>query len=327
MADISLHISDDHASAALRWFDTMRREDEWGLRVAEQLVLLGGIKRRTYQNWRQRALQGNPVKLPRDTLKRLSLLLGIYAGFKNIAPSDRPDLAKRWFAAPNTAQPFCGLSVKQYALNSGTIIALYSIRRYLDAACSANHLNSSFDDSNKQLRISIINLIVPLVKDFGPQMEYDAIRSVVDTLVPRGPIQPSLIHEVRMEARARIEVLNGAEWLTASEIAEHAGFGTRNLLAQLNTWKDKDAIFSISHAGAEYFPGYGFDKQNGYEPFTVMAKILTILGESKSGWGLAYWFWSPNSYLGGSRPQNMLVLHPDKVIAAAQAEANGIQNG
>jgi len=137
VTDTSLHITDDYAGAALRWFDTMRRENEWGLRVAEQLVLLGGIKRRTYQNWRQRALQGAPVTLPRDTLERLSLLLGIYVGFKILAPTDRPDLAKRWFAVPNRAQPFCGLSVKQYALNCGTLIALYSIRRYLDAACTS----------------------------------------------------------------------------------------------------------------------------------------------------------------------------------------------
>lgn len=122
-----------HASAALRWFDTMSRDDQWGLSVTEQIELLGGIKLRTYQNWRRHARRGDEVHLSRDTFERLSLFLGIYAGLKTIAPSDRSDVAKRWFGAPNTGIPFCGMSPKQYAISAGTIGALYEVRRYLDA--------------------------------------------------------------------------------------------------------------------------------------------------------------------------------------------------
>lgn len=122
-----------HASAALRWFDTVSRDDQWGLSVTEQIELLGGIKLRTYHNWRRNAQRGDEVLLSRDTLERLSLLLGIYAGLKMIAPNDRSDIAKQWFSAPNTGIPFCGMSPKQYVISIGTIGALYEVRRYLDA--------------------------------------------------------------------------------------------------------------------------------------------------------------------------------------------------
>lgn len=122
-----------HASAALRWFDTMGRDDQWGLSVTEQVELLGGIKLRTYQNWLRHARRGDEVPLSRDTLERLGLLLGIYAGLKTIAPRDRSDIAKRWFGAPNTGIPFCGMSPKQYAISAGTIGALYEVLHYIDA--------------------------------------------------------------------------------------------------------------------------------------------------------------------------------------------------
>lgn len=127
-------LSGHHASAALRWFNSMREKNAWGLRVNEQLVLLGGIKSRTYQRWRRQALLGKPVDVPSDTLERLSVLVGIYSGLKTIAPSERPDIALRWFSTPNSAKPFYGVSPKQYAISDGSLDALYSIRRYLESA-------------------------------------------------------------------------------------------------------------------------------------------------------------------------------------------------
>jgi hypothetical protein len=123
-----------HASAALRWFDSMRAHSEWVLKTEEQCELLGGVKLRTFQHWTLRALQGEPVDLPRDTLERFSVLLGIYKGLKMLAPTERRDVALRWFYTPNSAMPFNGQSPKQYAIDEKTVDALYSIRRYLDSA-------------------------------------------------------------------------------------------------------------------------------------------------------------------------------------------------
>lgn len=122
------------AGAALRWFETMRSADEWNLSVEEQAELLGGVKVRTLHSWKSRALASEEVELSRDTMERLSLLLGIYKGLKIIAPANRPDIGKRWFNTPNAAVPFNGQSPKQYIIDIGTMEGLYAVRRYLDAA-------------------------------------------------------------------------------------------------------------------------------------------------------------------------------------------------
>jgi len=122
------------AGAALRWFETMRSAAEWNLSVEEQAELLGGVKVRTLHSWKSRALANEEVELSRDTMERLSLLLGIYKGLKIIAPANRPDIGKRWFNTPNAAMPFNGQSPKQYIIEIGTIDALYAVRRYFDAA-------------------------------------------------------------------------------------------------------------------------------------------------------------------------------------------------
>jgi hypothetical protein len=130
----ALFTSPNHARAALKWFDTMRQKDEWDLTIDEQTELLGGVKRRTFQEWKKRALNGEPVELSRDTLERLSLLLGIYKALKVIAPDSRMDVAKKWFNQPNTNPLFSGKSPKEFLLSIGTMESLYKVRRYLDTA-------------------------------------------------------------------------------------------------------------------------------------------------------------------------------------------------
>ena len=123
-----------HASAALRWFDTMRDANEWSLTIDDQTDLLGGVKLRTFHGWKSKALAGEDIELGRDTMERLSLLLGIYKAFKILAPANRPEVAKSWFTTSNIAKPFSGRSPKEFLLERKSIDALYTVRRYLDAA-------------------------------------------------------------------------------------------------------------------------------------------------------------------------------------------------
>jgi hypothetical protein len=123
-----------HASAALQWLHKMSGADYWNLSVDEQAELLGGVPKRTYHEWKRRALAGEPVELSRDTLERLSLLLGIAKALQIIAPAERQELAYRWFTSPNQNPLFQGLSPKDYAITRGTMDALYTVRRYYDAA-------------------------------------------------------------------------------------------------------------------------------------------------------------------------------------------------
>jgi hypothetical protein len=100
--------------------------EAWGLSVAEQLKLLGIASRSTFFKWRR---ERNP-RLPRDTLERLSYLLGIYKSLQILLPD--PQLADQWVRKPNSAPAFGGQSALERML-SGQVADLYVVRQYLDA--------------------------------------------------------------------------------------------------------------------------------------------------------------------------------------------------
>ena len=109
--------------AGLRAF--ARIADAWGLSITEQLQLLG-IARSTFFKWRR---ERDP-RLPRDTLERLSYLLGIYKSLQILLPDARA--ADEWVRKPNTAPLFGGRPALERML-SGQVADLFVVRQYLDA--------------------------------------------------------------------------------------------------------------------------------------------------------------------------------------------------
>ena len=114
----------DMAAAGLRAFE--RIAQAWGLNVDEQLCLLGAPPRSTYFAWRKHP---EKTSLPRDTLERLSNLLGIYKSLQILLPE--PSAADAWVRKPNSAPPFGGRSALQRML-AGNVSDLNLVRRYLD---------------------------------------------------------------------------------------------------------------------------------------------------------------------------------------------------
>ncbi|HEY0587855.1 MAG TPA: hypothetical protein VGD52_17095 [Pseudoduganella sp.] len=169
-------------------------------------------------------------------------------------------------------------------------------------------------------------LVQLLDKSIADQNE-KTLNSLVETLVPRIPPPPALVKEAAMIAKAQKAVLEGADWVTAKQVAEMAGMSDRNPSAQPNKWKRDGAIFAITLNGNDYYPGYGLDRDRGFKPLESLKKIISEFGGTKSGWGLAYWFQSVNSFLGGKRPMDLLVSAPEKVIAAAADEMEGVVHG
>jgi hypothetical protein len=98
----------------------------WHLSIPEQLALLGIGSRSTYFKWRK---ESHP-KLPRDTLERLSYLLGIYKALQLLIPDSHA--ADEWVRRPNDAPLFGGRSALDRML-SGNVADLYTVRQYLDA--------------------------------------------------------------------------------------------------------------------------------------------------------------------------------------------------
>lgn len=112
------------AAAGLRAFE--RIAQAWGLTVDEQLCLLGQPPRSTYFAWRKHPEQAG---VPRDTLERLSDLLGIWKSLQILLPE--PQAADAWLRKPNAAAGFGGRSALEHML-AGNVSDLHFVRRYLD---------------------------------------------------------------------------------------------------------------------------------------------------------------------------------------------------
>mgnify|MGYP003529891926 CR=1 FL=1 len=112
------------AAAGLRAF--ARIAEQWGLAIDEQRRLLGEPPRSTFFAWRK---SPQHAALTRDTLERLSLLLGIYKALQVLLPD--ADAADAWVRKPNSA--FGGSSALALMLG-GNVGDLLRVRRWLDAA-------------------------------------------------------------------------------------------------------------------------------------------------------------------------------------------------
>jgi hypothetical protein len=110
--------------ALLRTFFSIA--EAWKLSAREAMTLLGLRSRSTYHVWKE----GKSGPLPRDTLERISYVLGIFKAVQMLLPSD--EAADAWLRKPNAAPLFGGGSALD-RLMSGNVADLYEVRRYLDA--------------------------------------------------------------------------------------------------------------------------------------------------------------------------------------------------
>lgn len=138
------------------------------------------------------------------------------------------------------------------------------------------------------------------------------------------------LDEYRAENNTRVDnlreyILADSEWLDANTLSELVGFENKNRSAGPNTWKSRHKIFAISHKGKNLYPRYCLDEV--FQPLGIVKEILDIFNNSKSGWSLAFWFGTGNSWLGGVKPKDVLTGDKSKLLRAAQAAMDGIQHG
>ena len=103
----------------------------WNLSVDDQMTLLGGMARSTYFKWKK---DPNTV-LPRDTLERVSYIVGIYKALQVLLPDEQA--ADEWINRPNDAPMFAGQSALDIMM-SGQVADLFIVRQYLDAQRSGH---------------------------------------------------------------------------------------------------------------------------------------------------------------------------------------------
>jgi hypothetical protein len=113
------------SAAGLRAFFNIARD--WKLGIEEQLVLLGSPGRSTLFKWKAAP---ETARLGRDTLERLSYLLGIYKSLQILLPET--SAADGWVRRQNAAPMFGGRSALDRML-AGNVGDLLAVRQYLDA--------------------------------------------------------------------------------------------------------------------------------------------------------------------------------------------------
>jgi hypothetical protein len=177
----------------------------------------------------------------------------------------------------------------------------------------------------------LLELMIRRVTEFYPQLmrqrQHEAIDKIVSALLPEVAIPDAALAQARMMVDAKSAILNSGDLLPAGEIAKLAGYSANNPSAQPNKWKRDGAIFAIHHKGADYFPIYALNPDENYRPYKAVADILRVYGDTKDSWGLAFWFAGLNSFLDDQRPQDLLAADPERVIAAAKDEVEGVQHG
>ncbi|MBC3879685.1 DUF2384 domain-containing protein [Undibacterium sp. FT79W] len=99
----------------------------WKLKNDQEMILLGSPGRSNFYNWKRNPSAAN---LNRDTLERISYILGIYKALQILLPD--PKAADEWISKPNTAAIFGGDSALARML-SGNVSDLFVVRQFLDA--------------------------------------------------------------------------------------------------------------------------------------------------------------------------------------------------
>ena len=114
----------DLTGPALRTF--FRIAEAWSLKEQEQMRLLGLESWSTFQSWKRGAV----AAVPKDTLERISYILGIYKGLNILLP----ETADQWVHKPKKARIFGGRSAIE-RMASGNVADLYVVRQYIDVQC------------------------------------------------------------------------------------------------------------------------------------------------------------------------------------------------
>src|SRR3569623_505087 len=113
----------DARTSAVAQRGFFRIAELWGMTVAQRRVVLGAPSRSTFYNWKK----GEGGLLPRDTLERISYVLGTYKGLQVLFPDAHQ--ADAWVSKPT--QAFGGRSALDRML-AGNVAALQAVRSYVD---------------------------------------------------------------------------------------------------------------------------------------------------------------------------------------------------
>ncbi len=89
-----------------------------------------------------------------------------------------------------------------------------------------------------------------------------------------------------------------------------------NEASMLRRWLSERKIFSVQYDGRELIPK--FQIRNG-APETILERVIKVFPNEGSDWSIAQFLTSPNGYLAGARPMDLLQNDPDRIVSLARA--------
>lgn len=176
----------------------------------------------------------------------------------------------------------------------------------------------------REIKVNLTDGFGQAILEILDQTTDEAIRLMRKRSVSRQPKSSQTLQELVMLAQAQTDLLNSGDWISASEVGALAQLPSESNHPQLEEWKSSGLIFCLHHLGTDYFPMYGLDTKNSYQPLTGLAPVIAVLTPIGDGWRIAYWFNTPSSVLGGLRPKDLIQLAPQEVLEAAEAERSDI---
>ena len=126
----TINAYDDEKVAIAAFQAFLKISEKWQLKQEQQRILLGHIPKSTYHLWKNHIENSHEFKLPKDTLERISYLLGIYKNLHTLLPNS--ESANQWIHKPNTATLFNGQTALDKML-AGNVLDLADVRRFLDS--------------------------------------------------------------------------------------------------------------------------------------------------------------------------------------------------
>ena len=109
----------------------------WGLKMGQARILLGDIPVATFNRLKADVVKGRGTlsgTLSKDTMERISYILGIYKALHILLPAEQADL---WVQQINLAPQFNGQTALERMLK-GNVTDIAVVRQYLDAERGAS---------------------------------------------------------------------------------------------------------------------------------------------------------------------------------------------
>lgn len=177
--------------------------------------------------------------------------------------------------------------------------------------------------SSEPVLLEKVRTLLELFHDRLPKADQAQMDTLVEVMLKTLAPAPdnAMLYQASANASARAELLNHYELLTSAQIHERYGARARNTAALAARWRRQRRILAVDWAGQLLFPAFQFDNQG--RPLPVMERLLAILTPANSEWAIAIWLITPNGWLGGRRPVELLTAEPDSVCEAANDEVTG----